>query len=98
MGSASLVFWCRTARSRRSGHQCSLRMILRELCVTAPCMGEAVSVLVEGLPPCGTGHFISFDMFAPWFSLPGKPIPRWVFGWMVLAAFCFLARGTDSND
>src|ERR1700722_13108540 len=76
MGSASLVFWCRTARSRRSGHQCSLRVILRELCVTAPCMGEAVSVLVDGLPPCGTGHFISFDIFAPSFSLPGKPIPR----------------------
>src|ERR1700741_4151284 len=67
MGSASLVFWCRTARSRRSGHQCSLRVILRELCVTAPCMGEAVSVLVDGLPPCGTGHFISVDIFAPSF-------------------------------
>jgi len=40
-------------------------VILRELCVTAPCWGEAVSVLVEGLPPCGTGHFISFDIFAP---------------------------------
>jgi hypothetical protein len=39
-------------------------------------MGEAVSVLVVALPLCGTGHFISFDIFAPWFSLPGKPIPR----------------------
>jgi hypothetical protein len=39
-------------------------------------MGEAVSVLVEGLPLCGTGHFISVDIFAPSFSLPGKPIPR----------------------
>src|ERR1039458_1664896 len=76
MGSAILVFWCRTARSRRSGHQCSLCVILRELCVTAPCMGEAVSVLADGLPPWGTGHFISSDIFAPSFSLPGSPIPR----------------------
>jgi hypothetical protein len=30
-------------------------------------MGEAVSVLVEGLPPCGTGHFGSVDMFTPSF-------------------------------
>src|ERR1700722_2099732 len=136
MGSASLVFWCRTARSRRSGHQCSLRVILRELCVTAPCMGEAVSVLVDGSPPCGTGHFASFDIFTPSFSLLGNlsPIgPRrptvsefWlshptgeqvsvvkylfcslrtycnllssVSEWIVLAAFGFLTRGTDSND
>src|SRR5580698_9668162 len=72
MGSASLVFWCRMARSRRSGHQCSLRVILRELSVTAPCMGEEVSVLVTGLAPCGTGHFISFDTFCSLFSLVGK--------------------------
>src|ERR1700733_2712741 len=75
MGSASLVFWCRTARSRRAGHQCSLRVILRELCVTAPCMGESVSVLVDGLPPCGTGHFASFDIFTPSFLLPGNLSP-----------------------
>src|ERR1700733_4076945 len=89
MGSASLVFWCRTARSRRSGHQCSLRTILRELCVTAPCRGEDVSVAVEGLVPCGTGHFISFDIVAPTSSV------RLV---MVSAALCFLARGADSDD
>src|SRR4051794_26894427 len=77
MGSASFVFWWRTARSRRSGHQCSLRITLRELCVTAPCIGEAVSVLVDALPPCGTGHFISVDIFAPSFLLPWKPVPRW---------------------
>src|SRR5271156_6636250 len=75
MGSASWVFWCRTARSRRSGHQCSLRVILRELSVTAPCMGETVSVLVDGLLPCGTGHFASFDIFTPSFSLPGNLSP-----------------------
>src|ERR1700722_20147127 len=78
MGSASLVFWCRTARSRRSGHQCSLRVILRELCVTAPCIGEAVSVAVTfvlGPLPCGTGHFASLDIFTPSFSLLGNLSP-----------------------
>src|SRR5437868_8770124 len=75
MGSASFVFWWRTARSRRSGHQCSLRITLRELCVTAPCIGEAVSVLVDALPPCGTGHFISVDIFAPSFSFHGNLSP-----------------------
>src|ERR1700761_2587456 len=94
MGSASLVFWCRTARSRRSGHQCSLRVILRELCVTAPCMGEAVSVLVDGLPPCGTGHFASLDIFTPSF-IAGETIPDWAAqadGWRVLVVTTYSAR------
>jgi hypothetical protein len=40
-------------------------------------MGEDVSVAVTAALPCGTGHFISFDIFAPSFSLPGNLIPDW---------------------
>src|SRR5579871_2064576 len=65
MGSASFVFWCSIARSKRSGHHSKLRRTLRELCVTAPCIGEDVSALVVEAPLCGTGHLASVDMLAP---------------------------------
>ena len=32
-------------------------------------------MLVEGLPPCGTGHFISFDILAPSFFLGELDFP-----------------------
>jgi hypothetical protein len=41
-------------------------------------MGEAVSVLVDGLPPCGTGHFGSVDIFRSFVLIAGKSIPRFV--------------------
>jgi hypothetical protein len=42
-------------------------------------MGEDVSVLVAGLLPCGTGHFISFDSFDTFcssVSFSGREIPH----------------------
>src|SRR3569623_907106 len=86
MGLASFVFWCSTARSSRSGHHSELRTILRELCVPAPGIGEEVSVAVAGWPPCGTGHFISFDIVVFLCLCRGEGLQLWCHSQVVLVA------------